>query len=235
MTSDYRDRLYTAYAATHAGVADESSAALAFARDILPHLPSDPKAVVVDLGCGQGQLVRQLIVHGYANARGIDVSLEQVQLAHAAGVTQVEHGDFRVVFDGSSLDVVTATDFFEHLTKEENLEAMDSVYGALRPGGRLIMRVPNSVSPFGGNFRYGDITHETSFTARSIRQISAAVGFASTSVYACPPPVHGVKSLMRRAVWKGASGAMKLALAAETGQVHGHLVTQNIVAVLKKD
>lgn len=31
--------------------------------------------------------------------------------------------------------------------------------------------------PFGGNSRYGDITHETSFTERSICQISVPVGF----------------------------------------------------------
>ena len=191
-------------------------------------------ADIVDLGCGQGQLVQQLIRHGFTNTRGVDVSQQQVALAHKAGVTQVEHGDFRVVFDGSTLDVVTATDFFEHLTKQEILEALDCVFAALRPQGRLIMRVPNALSPFGGNYRYGDMTHETSFTARSVQQLSAAVGFGSAEFYACPPPVHGVKSLARSLVWKCSAGAMKLTLAAETGRFRGHVVTQNIVCVLRK-
>lgn len=96
------------------------------------------------------------------------------------------------------------------------------------------MRVPNSVSPFAGNYRYGDLTHEASFTPRSMRQIGAAAGFADVSVYACTPIVHGMKSRARSGVWRLASGAMKLALAAETGQLIGHLVTQNVFAVMRK-
>jgi 2-polyprenyl-3-methyl-5-hydroxy-6-metoxy-1,4-benzoquinol methylase len=227
-------RLYDAYSSTHAGISDEAGGAMAFRRDILPHLPEIRNGSIVDLGCGQGQLVKQLIRHGYMNARGIDISPEQVALAHGSGVSQVKLGDYRNGFDGSELAVVTATDFFEHLTKYEVLEALDRVHAALRPAGVLILRVPNSVSPFGGNFRYGDVTHETSFTARSLRQLGAAARFDSVTVFACPPPVHGAKSLLRRAVWKAASGTMKLTLAAETGALHGHLVTQNIVAVMRK-
>lgn len=234
MADDMRARLYDAYSSTHAGVANEAAEAMAFRRDILPHLPDNRDVVVVDLGCGQGQLVKQLMLHGYTNALGIDISPEQVELAHAAGVTQVELGDYRNRFDGSDLDVVTATDFFEHLTKFEVLEALDRIHAALRPGGVLILRVPNAVSPFGGNFRHGDITHETSFTAGSLRQLGAAARFQAVRVFACPPPVHGAKSLSRRAVWKSASGAMKLTLAAETGALRGHLVTQNIVAVMRR-
>ena len=233
MSDDMQDRLYAAYASTHAGVSNEAADAMAFRQNILPHLPDFRGVAVVDLGCGQGQLVKQFLLHGYANARGIDISPEQVELAHAAGITQVTLGDYRSGLDSSRLDVVTATDFFEHLTKIEVLEALDRVHAALRPAGVLILRVPNSVSPFGGNFRYGDFTHETSFTARSLRQLGAATGFDEVRVFACPPPVHGAKSLARRVVWETASGAMKLTLAAETGALRGHLVTQNIIAVLQ--
>lgn len=233
MADEIRSRLYDAYSSTHAGVTNEVADAMAFRLNILPYLPDNRDAAVVDLGCGQGQLVKQLILHGYTNARGIDISPEQVELAQAAGVSQVELGDFRTGFDGSQLDVVTATDFFEHLTKPEVLEALDRIHSALRPSGVLVMRVPNSVSPFGGNFRHGDFTHETSFTARSLRQLGAAARFDAVRVFACPPPVHGAKSLVRRAVWQAASGAMKLTLAAETGALRGHLVTQNIVAVMR--
>jgi 2-polyprenyl-3-methyl-5-hydroxy-6-metoxy-1,4-benzoquinol methylase len=234
VTDDMRARLYDAYSSTHAGVANEATGAIAFGRDILPHLPDMRDVDVMDLGCGQGQLVKQLTLHGYKNARGVDIGPEQVMLAHSAGVTQVELGDYRDGFNNSKLDVVTATDFFEHLTKFEVLEALDRVHAALRPAGVLILRVPNSVSPFGGNFRHGDITHETSFTASNLRQLGTAARFDTVRVLACPPAVHGAKSLVRHAVWKAASGAMKLTLAAETGALRGHLVTQNIVAVMRK-
>ena len=61
MADDMRARLYDAYSSTHAGVASEAAGALAFRRDILPHLPNVRvrDVAVVDLGCGQGQLVKQ--------------------------------------------------------------------------------------------------------------------------------------------------------------------------------
>lgn len=233
-SSELRDRMYAAYSSTHAGVADAESESLSFRRDVLPHLPTDRTSTIVDLGCGQGQLVKQLLQAGYRNATGIDISPEQVQLAHAAGIDQVMLGDYRNGFGGARPDAVVATDFFEHLDKYEVLEALDHVHRGLAERGVVIARVPNSGSPFVGNIRYGDITHETSFTARSIRQIGAAAGFVDVSIFPCNPIVHGARSLARRAAWTVASGAMKLTLIAETGQLHSHVVTQNLVAVLRK-
>lgn len=230
----FRDRLYSAYSTDHAGVADVSSADLSFRRDVLPHLPSDHRASVIDLGCGQGQVVRLLVEAGYPNASGIDVSPEQVRLAHEAGVPQVVLGDYRDGFHRLAPAAVVATDFFEHLDKYEVLEAMDKVNAELASDGVLILRVPNSVSPFAGNYRYGDLTHETSFTARSLRQLGAAAGYAAVSTFGCRPMVHGIKSAARLGVWGLASVSMKLTLAAETGQLRGHFVSQNIVAVMRK-
>src|SRR5262249_16355815 len=151
MDSDgVRERLYEAYSTGHAGRSDPLSDALAFRRDIAPHLPNDRSARVIDLGCGQGGLVRQLSEAGYSQASGIDISPEQVALAHEAGIRGVELGDFRLVFAVRSFDAVTATDFLEHLTRSEVLEAADLILKALTPGGVFIARVPNMVSPFGG-------------------------------------------------------------------------------------
>ena len=206
----------------------------AFRRDVLPHLPPDRHAVILDLGCGQGHYLRQLLSLGFQNARGIDASPEQVQIARAAGLTQVSLGDYRASLGDSALDLVIATDFMEHLTRLEALQAMDLIRRALRPGGSLILRVPNAGSPFGGMLRYGDLTHETSFTPRSLQQLSGASGFSSVQVYACDPPVHSVMSALRACVWWFASAAIKVMLIAESGQVRGHVITLNIVAVMTK-
>jgi SAM-dependent methyltransferase len=180
-------------------------------------------------GCGSGQLVRCLIADGY-QAAGIDVSPEQVAIAHAAGLGTVRHGDYRELLreHQGELAAVTATDLLEHLTKPEVLATFDAVAAALRPGGRFVARVPNAVSPFGGHIRYGDFTHETWYTARSVRQLAAAADLGPVQVIGCPPPVHGVASAIRATLWKPVSGLLKLALAVETGTVRGHIVTQNL-------
>ncbi len=227
------DRLYRAYASTHAGLADESTTRLAYRRDIRPHLPRPANGQrVLDIGCGQGTLVALLAADGY-DARGVDLSPEQVELARAAGRNRVEHADFHDYLAASpgGWAAVTATDVLEHLTKDEVLRALETIRHALRPGGAFVARVPNAVSPTGGHIMFGDLTHETWFTRRSVAQLAAVCGFGRTEVFACPPAVHGVTSAVRAGMWKPVSGLVKLALAAETGVLRGHITTQNLTFV----
>jgi 2-polyprenyl-3-methyl-5-hydroxy-6-metoxy-1,4-benzoquinol methylase len=228
-----RERLYEAYASQHAGRGGAATA-LIYRRDIRPALPPPDAGLVLDIGCGQGELVRLLLADGY-DAEGADVSPEQVAIAHADGLRRVRLGDYREILAGrpGSLAAVTATDLLEHLAKPEVLETFDAVAAGLRPAGVFIARVPNAVSPFGGHIRYGDFTHESWFTARSVRQLAAAAGFAAVTVLPCPPPAHGAVSAARSALWKLVSGACKVALAAETGMLRGHIVTQNLTFVAR--
>jgi len=226
--------MYEAYATTHAGITELGPSKSVFDRDIASHLPIDRKSRIIDIGCGQGHIVQHLLTNGYVNAKGIDVSPEQVEIARSSGVTSVELGDFRQVLETSKFNVVIATDLLEHLSKEDLLKATDQVFRALEEEGIFIVRVPNATSPFGGRFRYGDLTHELSFTSGSLRQLGSLAGFSSVEFFACSPQVHGAKSLVRAIVWRTVSALMKLALAAETGAVRGHVVTQNIVAVFRK-
>ncbi len=227
--SSLRGRLYESYATQHSGPGSAEATAISYRRDIRRLLPPPSAGPVVDIGCGSGKLVRCLLADGY-DASGIDISPEQVALARAAGLGTVRHGDYRelLVERPGALAAVTATDLLEHLTKPEVLGTFDAVAAALRPGGRFIARVPNAVSPFGGHIRYGDFTHETWYTARSVRQLAAAAGLGPATVIGCPPPAHGAASAVRATLWKLASGLFKLTLAVETGSVRGHIVTQNL-------
>jgi 2-polyprenyl-3-methyl-5-hydroxy-6-metoxy-1,4-benzoquinol methylase len=228
--SALRNRLYESYASQHSGPGSADATRVNYQRAIRPLLPPPSAGPVVDIGCGSGQLVRCLLADGY-EAAGIDVSPEQVALARAAGLgQQVRQGDYRALLSGrpGELAAVTATDLLEHLTKPEVLDTFDAVARALRPGGKFVARVPNAVSPFGGHVRYGDFTHETWYTARSVRQLAAAAGLCPVQVIGCPPPPHGAVSALRATLWKPVSGLLKLALAVETGAVRGHIVTQNL-------
>jgi len=224
-----RDRLYGSYVSQHSGPGSADATRVIYRRDIRPLLPQPSAGPVVDIGCGSGRLVRCLLADGY-DAAGIDVSPEQVALANESGLGQVRLGDYRELMAErpGELAAVTATDLLEHLTKPEVLATFDRVAAALRPGGRFIARVPNAVSPFGGHIRYGDFTHETWFTARSVSQLAAAAGFGQVEVTGCPPPAHGPASAVRATLWKPVSGLLKLVLAVETGAVRGHIVTQNL-------
>ncbi|MFB9236891.1 class I SAM-dependent methyltransferase [Plantactinospora siamensis] len=228
-------RLYESYASTHAGVGDGRAAALVYRRDIRPHLlrPGEP-ARVLDIGCGQGDLVRLMLADGL-DAFGVDVSPEQVRLARDSGLVRVLEGDFhdRLHAEAGGWDAVVATDVLEHLATDDLLRTFESVLHALRPGGVFVARVPNATSPVGGHIMYGDITHRTWFTPRSVAQLAAVAGFGSVACFACPPPVHGVLSLIRAAAWRLVSAGYKGALIVETGQLRNHIVTQNLTFVAR--
>lgn len=230
-----RDRLYQAYASQHAGFSDRAAAALIYRRDIRPFLPPLGTGQIVDIGCGQGELVRLLLADGY-DAEGIDISPEQVAIARTSGLEQVRQGDYLAILaaHNEQFAAITATDVLEHLTKDEVLATFDHVASALAPNGVFVARVPNAVSPFGGHIRYGDFTHESWYTARSVRQLAAAAGFVSVTVLPCPPVAHSLLSTARVMMWKSASALCKLTLAAETGILRGHIVTQNMTFAARK-
>jgi 2-polyprenyl-3-methyl-5-hydroxy-6-metoxy-1,4-benzoquinol methylase len=231
------ERLYGSYASTHAGTSNAASTAVIFRRQIRPYLPADASGRrVIDIGCGQGELVRLLDSDGF-DAHGIDISAEQVELARSRGMHQVQLGDFHDFLDSTAerWDAVIATDVLEHLDKSEALRTFDSVLRSLRPGGVFVARVPNAVSPTGGHIMFSDITHRTWFTQRSIRQLAAVAGFGAVRTSACPPVAHGGRSAMRKLVWMPISGVLKLALAAETGQLRGHIVTHNLTFAAYRD
>lgn len=224
--------IYERYASTRAGYGGNSQLRRIFDRDFLPFLPVDRAMTSIDLGCGQGDLVSQFHLAGYREAQGIDFSREQVEVAHERGNSYVQLGDYVDFLQEKKWHVITATDFLEHLSKDSVLSLFLQVRRALQPGGVLIARVPNAVSPLNGNYQHGDFTHQTTFTASSVRQLALLSGYAKVVTRPFNPIVHGPVSAGRRLLWAGVAAGIKLALAAETGVTKGHIVTQNMNVVL---
>jgi 2-polyprenyl-3-methyl-5-hydroxy-6-metoxy-1,4-benzoquinol methylase len=228
-----RSRLYRSYATTHAGNYTTHALPPIFASQIRPHLPP-PGSSVLDLGCGQGALVRLLNDHGFV-ARGIDASSEQVALAQRIAPGAVEEADLFdfLTEDHPRFDAILAIDLLEHLTRSEVLRVLSWVGTALRTGGVFIARMPNAASPLGALYQFGDLTHETALSPRSFRQACAAAGLSDVACFPCKPGLHGLKSVSRMFVLRVGHGMLKLACAAETGTVRGHIVTANFVGVAK--
>jgi 2-polyprenyl-3-methyl-5-hydroxy-6-metoxy-1,4-benzoquinol methylase len=173
--------------------------------------------------------------NGYANAEGIDISPEVVDVAQRLGVRNVRCADLREYLRErvGRYDLVVLRDVMEHFERTEIVHALQLVHGALRPQGAAILQVPNAQSPFFGRIRYGDLTHELAFTESSLAQLFNLIGFASYAFEPVPPPWRGLRALPRRVAWALTSGLYRMALYAELG-VAPRTVTLNIIAIARK-
>lgn len=100
----------------------------------------EPGAQVLDLGCGDGTLLEQLITERGAKASGIDLDLQQVQKCIARGVP-VYHGDMlegMAMFEDGRFDCVILSQ-----TLQQTLEPHRVVQEMLRVGRRAIISFPN--------------------------------------------------------------------------------------------
>lgn len=234
----FRQRLYDAYVSTHLG-ALRSVSKDAFERDrrvyqatLARFLPPSKEAAILDLGCGYGSFLYFLRQAGYQKAVGIDISPEQVQLAHGLGLTEAqvaEAGDYLRAHP-AGFDCIVALDVLEHLAKDEVLSLLEEIRAALRPGGRLVVRTPNGDSPYASWIRYGDFTHEVIFTPTSIGQVLRASGFANIRVYPLEPVVHGPASAARWMLWRGIKQLIRLYLLVEQGVPGSGVFSANLVA-----
>jgi ubiquinone/menaquinone biosynthesis C-methylase UbiE len=101
-----------------------------------------PHGVVLDMGCGIGEIVRAL--PGQRRAVGIDVSMNSLRIARRAAptVALASASAYQLPFAPESFDAVVSLEVFEHLSSDH--DALDEVRRVLKPGGVLIASVPNT-------------------------------------------------------------------------------------------
>ncbi len=118
---------------------------------------------VLDAGCGVGAYTRAFQEAG-AWALGVDVEEDRVAEALREGsgpcfaVASVE----RLPFGDASFDVVFSHEVLEHV--EDDLQALREAARVLRPGGALVLFVPNRGFPFEthgvvwrGRYHFGNV------------------------------------------------------------------------------
>lgn len=194
--NDHRSHFYDHYTTVQTRTTDPAELRAIVQRTkndlrhcVLPHVPSDRSARIIDLGCGFGALLELLSDEGYTNVVGVDISPQQIAVAHHLGITNASVASLDEALAGTSgFDCITMIDVIEHLTRLEAIETLKLISDVLRPGGTLILRTPNIDAAFGTVLSFGDLTHELHLNKLSILELFATVHFQSVHVY----PVHPV-------------------------------------------
>ena len=108
---------------------------------------------MIEFGCGRGELVLFYKKHGF-NCIGIDYSKEAIDLALKKQNELEVDGDIfycssfdEVQFNDESFDVIYASEFIEHISKQEFDIFLEICFKLLKPNGRIILFThPNTLA-----------------------------------------------------------------------------------------
>ena len=147
-------------------------------------LPADKTARVVDVGCGYGYAMLAVQKLGYQNISGLELSEQQAGQTRRNGLpVEVTEDTARTLRDQpQSCDCVLLLDVLEHVPVAEQIDFLRACSSALKPGGRLILTVPNASAILSPRWRYNDYTHHSSFTEHSLNFVLRNAGFESVVV-----------------------------------------------------
>lgn len=114
-------------------------------RAVVRALDLEPGFSILDVGCGTGILLQQLLKSGLSlKLHGIDISSEMVKAARAKfeqGAAFIHEGSAHSLpYQSESFDCVTCATSFHHY--QSPLSSLQEMFRVLKPGGRLALLDP---------------------------------------------------------------------------------------------
>jgi SAM-dependent methyltransferase len=170
---------------------------------------------LLDVGCGAGFFLREASKGGFS-AQGVEFSREAVEFGMKEEGVHITEGDLlNTKFPDHSFDVVTLWHVLEHLPRP--VEALKRIRALLKPGGILIIAVPNFDSiqarVFRGRWYHLEVPrHLYHFTPGGLRRLLDDGGFDVQAEYQRSPEHN----------WAGILGSL-VPLVAANGSIAGSL------------
>ena len=140
-----------------------------------------PGGKIIEIGFGNGGLMN------WARQRGctvVGVEIQENLLIKARELGYDVYQNFLEIDQAlhGTVDGIIALDVFEHLDQATIAAFLQKSAQCLRPGGRLLIRVPNALSPFGRAHQYGDWTHVSAITPARMEQVAIGTGMRVAAV-----------------------------------------------------
>jgi 2-polyprenyl-3-methyl-5-hydroxy-6-metoxy-1,4-benzoquinol methylase len=161
-----------------------------FRHNYLELLRSLDGRALLEIGPGMGEFLTFVAREAaFEHVRGVDYAPDCV--AHCVGQgLDVAHIDDLEAWLGDqegAFSAIVMLHVLEHVPKADTIGLLRTIRRALRPGGALVIEVPNAGNPWlTGIALAEDFTHEVGFTSTSLGYVLKRAGFES-------PTVRGVK------------------------------------------
>lgn len=166
---------------------------------------------LLDAGCGGGDLAREATARGWRVAAG-DLAREACAAARDAGARAAQCDVAALPFRAASHDVVAFVNVLDHTPRP--FAVLAEARRALRPGGRVIVRVPNGavhavaaalLARLGPLARLAGwdrrpILHLVAFGACGLRRALERAGFDVERMGNSPPAAPGAARALPRAI-----------------------------------
>ncbi|MBI9084498.1 MAG: class I SAM-dependent methyltransferase [Desulfobacterales bacterium] len=134
---------------------------------------------ILDYGCGFGQMLNALHKAGFTNLYGVEIDKQAID----------HTGKSHLLIDPKSpewnraflnhFELIILSHVLEHIPKKKIISFLENIKNHLKPGGSLIIMVPNAQSNTGCYWAFEDFTHEYLFTSGSLYYVLRAAGFTS--------------------------------------------------------
>jgi 2-polyprenyl-3-methyl-5-hydroxy-6-metoxy-1,4-benzoquinol methylase len=162
---------------------------------------------LLDVGCARGHLSVALKKQGW-NVTGIEYDPNDAQVAQDAGIAMiVGTAESALSNTTETFDVIVFADVLEHFV--EPLEVLKLAKNRLKPGGRIVISIPNvahltvRLQLLLGSFNYTDRgildrTHLHFYTKRSLREMISHADLEIMHLSATPAPIEEVLPVLRK-------------------------------------
>ena len=173
------------------------------------YFPTDLNVEILDIGIGLGE---QLVCNrnwGYINSNGIDISPETVEFCKKMDLhceVVADTIDFLRQNEGK-YSVITMSNVIEHIPREQLIEMVKAIYGALTENGIALISTPNMQAADAHLHFFNDVTHLVGFSEHSFRQLLSAGGiknveFAGFECFPYKSLKFKIRRFMRSLYWK---------------------------------
>jgi 2-polyprenyl-3-methyl-5-hydroxy-6-metoxy-1,4-benzoquinol methylase len=116
------------------------------AAPVINLLDKERNATILDLGCGNGSLVKRLLDEGF-NAYGTDASVSGIQLASQShpdhfALQDLATDELPAKFEGLTFDTIISTEVIEHLYDPRKFISFCKKVLVKNGGGEIILTTP---------------------------------------------------------------------------------------------